>query len=328
MDRDISLDFLLRIFKKTWWKIAIVALAVVILVATVTHFFIPKKYSSSIEFYVVNTNTNYDYTTSSLLSASAYLINDYVSIMKSDYMLDQFREDLVGQGYNADVVTNDLLRSMIQSSSQSDTSVFTVTVVHTNPAFAYDVAQTIARLAPSGVTDIAKPDSLTYENLAKKIYSVISYYNKLEDDGGIEVKEKEINKALEDGTISGVSDSVSAKDLMKVIEYYNEQETDGGLEEVTEAEIAKLLESNSLGLNARLNCFEMLTPPVEDENHDSPNIVTYSALGGVIAAVATYLFFLARHLFELNISSEDDIKKMIDRPLIGTIPHWEITNRK
>ena len=107
---------------------------------------------------------------------------------------------------------------------------------------------------------------------------------------------------------------------------YNQQAENGGLD-ATEEDIAKLLESEQLGINTRQNCIEILTPPKE-ATEVSRNIVTYGLLGGIVAAVATYLIFLLRHLFELNISSEEDIKKMINRPLIGTVPHWDLSQSK
>ena len=86
---EISLDFLLKVFKKTWWRIMIFTLVIMIAAACFTHFLIPKKYSSEVEFYIVNVNTDSDYTSTSLLGAASYLVNDYVTIIKSDYMLDQ-----------------------------------------------------------------------------------------------------------------------------------------------------------------------------------------------------------------------------------------------
>ncbi len=283
MDHEISLGFLLRVLKKTWWKIAIFAVAILLIVAAFTEFCIPKKYSSSIEFYVVNTNTSYDYTTSSLLSASAYLINDYVSIMKSDYMLDRVGKELVAMGYAEADVTAPKLRSMISSSTDTEyTSVFDVRVTHTSTEFAYDVATVIKNLAPDLVTEVAKPDRLTNGNLAQTIHSVMKYYDK-EIDG-------------EQG--------------------------------VTVEEIEQLLIKEEVGLTASLSCIEVLTPPVVDKAHDSPNVFTYSVLGAMIAAVVAYLFFLAKSIFELSIASEDDIKKMINRPLIGTVPHWDLNAGK
>ena len=68
--KEISLDILVKIFKKNFLRILIITLIVMLLVATVTHFFIPKTYSSSVKFYVVNTPSASDYTSSSVVSAA------------------------------------------------------------------------------------------------------------------------------------------------------------------------------------------------------------------------------------------------------------------
>ena len=280
MEHDISLGFLLRIFKKTWWKIAIIALAVILVIVAFSVPLKEQKYSSSIEFYVVNTNTSYDYTSTSLLGASTYLINDYVSILKSDRILTQIQAKLTEQGWGN--ITVGRLRSMITSSSSEETSVFTVTLTDTNRDLVTASAKVIAELAPVAITDIVKSNSQTHKVLADNIHSVIEYYNQFEENGGI---------------------SATAED------------------------IAKLLESEQLGITTRQDCIAVLTPP-KDASPLSRNILTSSLLGGIIAAVVAYLIFLLRHLFELNISSEDDIKKMINRPVIGTVPHWDIPQSK
>ena len=118
---EISLNFLLKIFKKVWWKILIIAIIAVIVSASFTHFFIPKKYSSSVKFYVVNINSDYDYTSSSVVSAASYLINDYIAIIKSDRMLDQVMAELEKDGYTN--VTKAQINGMISGASATETSV-------------------------------------------------------------------------------------------------------------------------------------------------------------------------------------------------------------
>ena len=281
MDHDISLGFLLKILKKTWWKLLLIALTALIAVSVFVQLAVPKKYSSSIDFYVVNINTSYDYTTSSLLSATPQLINDYISIIKSDQMLNRVATELVARGYRAEQITIRGLRSMIQSETENETSVFRVTLAHSNKAFAYEVASIITELAPTVVTEIAKPDSLTHESLADKVHTVISYYNQnMVEEGGARV-------------------------------------------ELSEKEISDMLKNGFVGIPTQLNCIEVITPPVEDTAADSPDVIKYGLLGAVAAAVAAYLFFLIRHMFELRVTSEEDVKNLLNRPLIGAIPHWE-----
>ena len=288
MEHDISLGFLLRILKKAWWKMAIVFLAALLVVSLLASLAITQRYSSSIECYVVNTNTSYDYTSTSLLGAASYLINDYVSILKSDEVLNQVQAKLEEQGFKN--VTVSRLRGMIGHSAKENTSVFTITLTDSNQALVTATARVIAELAPTAITEIAKSNSQTHRVYAGNIYAVIEYYN--------QIAQKEAGEEAENIGLS-----------------------------VTENEIANLLESEQLGITIRQDCIAVLTAPKEAAPV-SRGILSYGMLGGIAAAAVAYLFFLLRHLLEQNISSEDDVKKLVNRPLIGAIPHWDIPQAK
>ena len=279
MEFDLSLDFLLKILKKAWWKIVIVTVAAMILVGSFTHFCIDKKYSSSAKFYVVNVNPSLDYTTTSYLSAAEYLINDYVSIIKSDYLLDMVCDSLKEKGYEN--VTPNQLRPLIHDSADANNSTFILSVTHTDKSFAYDVTTAITEIAPDAITALTKPDSNVNGSLTEKIYTVIDYYNKHADY---------------EGTLS-----------------------------VTKNDIQNLLDTKNLN---GLTCLEVLTSPKVATNHDSPNLITYTALGGIAAAVLTYLVFLVLSIVKMNVTTEDDVKRLLKRPLLGTIPRWEIDSEK
>ena len=284
MERDISFDFLFVILKKAWWKIAIITLAIMLLVASFTHFLVPKKYASTIEFYIVNINASTDYTNTSMLGAASQLANDYMDIISSEYVLEQVIDKMEEKGYKN--LTIPALQSMLQYSIQNESSVFTLAVIHTDPQVAYDVACVIEEIAPDAVTDMAKPESLTHEGLGKNIYKFLQAYN------------------------NTLKDEPDKKITM------------------TETEVIDAVKNSAYGITSRLNCIDVLTSPKLADSHYSPNLITTTLLGGVIAALAAYVLFLLRSLFEQNITSEDDLKKMVGRPLIGTIPHWESASKK
>lgn len=270
---EINIGVLLKIFKKFWWRIAIVTLAAMILVACFTHLCIPKKFSSSVKFYVVNINPDYDYTSSTLVSASTYLINDYVAIIKSDYLLEQVCEQLRAEGY-PDITPKDI-QSMISSSAASETSVFTLSISSTDKTLAYKVASSIAKIAPKAVTAMAKSDESTYQKLAERVFYVM--------------KSMQLD---ESGTL-------------------------------TQTDVETFIRQNKLGLSEQMNCIEVLSYPVEAPTHDSPSLVVYTLVGGVAAAILTYVIFLVNALVKQTVTTEDDVKKLLARPLLGTIPHWE-----
>jgi capsular polysaccharide biosynthesis protein len=89
MTNEISISLLLKVLKSAWWKILIFTVVIALIAAAVTSFVIPKKYSSSVTFYVNNTSSDYEYTTASLLEAAQLLANGYIEIIKSDVMLEK-----------------------------------------------------------------------------------------------------------------------------------------------------------------------------------------------------------------------------------------------
>ena len=154
MANEISLVFLFKILKSAWWKILIITVAVVLLVAGITQFLIPKKYASTVQFYIINASATTEYTTSALLSAAEYLANDYIKIINGDRMIQTITDDLAKNSYTA---TPGAIRSMISSSTSAESSMFEITVTHKDKAIAYLVADSIERNAPSIIKEISKP---------------------------------------------------------------------------------------------------------------------------------------------------------------------------
>lgn len=302
MEHDISLGFLFKTLKRCWLIMVIAAVVAAIVVGVAVNLFIPKKYSSSVEFYVVNTNTSYDYTTSSLLAASEYLINDYVKIIKSDAILELVAEEVNKDRAEDKKATVKELRSMISSSSEESTSLFTIKVTHTDPEYAYRVASVIRDIAPEKVTEIAKPDRLTNEYLVNVAWQTMIALEKAY------LKEQAENNSIE------INDTTAKNSILE--RYGNDAE--------------KAVETflSEAGLDGSLDCFTTVNSPALDDAHDSPNALKYAAVAAVGAAAIVYLVFLIKGIFEMNVSSEDDVKKLVKRPLVGTIPHWESPVKK
>lgn len=285
MNHEISFPILLKTFKKCWWKVMIIAICAMLVMAAFTVCFIPKKYSSSMEIYIINSNTAYDYTTSSLLTANAYLINDYIAIIQGDSMLDRVCDELAAEAdtYRLSQEQKDYLtqltpkeiRTMIKSSASAESSLFKLSVAHSDPKLAYVIAHKIAELAPEEVTKVAKSEVNQRTTLAKQIQEAMDY--------------------LEDGTFN--NPSVEIDDVMKYLERYN------------------------VGLT-RQDCIDVIINPKMPTSHDSPNVPVYALLAGIAAAVIAYVVFLLLNLSKSVIVTEDDVKKLLDHPLIGTIPHW------
>lgn len=275
MEHDISLGFLWKSLKRCWILMIVVAVIAALIVGIFVSF-LPKKYSSSVEFYVVNTNTSYDYTTSALLAASAQLINDYVELIKSDVVLNDVAKVVNENRPDNSKISVRQIRSMLSAASSENTSLFEIRVTHTDPKLAYEVACAIEQVAPKAVTDIAKPDRLTNNYLVEVVWQSLTSLNKAEG--------------------------------------------------ITRDDLEALLKD--LGLDGSLACFTTVNSPVVDTTADSPNIKKYVGMTVLFSAAIVYFVYLIKGFFEMNVFSEDDVKRFVKRPLVGTIPHWDKSSKK
>jgi capsular polysaccharide biosynthesis protein len=186
MTNEISISMLLKVLKSAWWKILIFTLVITLIVAAFTIFVIPKKYASSVTFYVLNASSTSEYTNTSLLDAAPMLANDYTEIIRSDIMLDKISEYVKT---DCDVtISNSAIKSMISSQLEDDKSAFTVTIVSTDPKLAFSIANAINEYAPDTVRQVSKPSyssnlyqynekAGTYEKLTEESYECIKTIN-------------------------------------------------------------------------------------------------------------------------------------------------------
>lgn len=279
MTHEINLTVLLKTLKQYWWRIALITLAVMIAAACFTAFVIPKKYSSSMEIYIINTNTSSDYTTTSLMGATSYLVNDYISIIKGDVITSKVCEALNGTEPVGNLTAGEL-RSMIRTSSSTNSSIFKLSIVDEDPQRAYAIAEKIAEIAPFELTAIVK--------------------------SGVEINQRD--------TI--------AKYILK---YCQAEYSDADIPALDD--VKDYLSANNIGFD-RQNCISINTYPKLPTTHDSPNLTLYTALAGVVAAILAFGGFLLLEMSSSVITTAEDIKKLLDQPLIGTIPHWASTQGK
>ena len=291
--KELNFSFLLTVFKKHWWKIVAVTLIVMMAAALITQFFIPKKYSSSIKFYVVNVNSDQDYASATNLAAAEYLVNDYIEIINGDTLLTAVSKQLIAEGYTK--ATPNQLRSMLKSSAKASTSVFTISVTHTDKDYAYRVAQVLQELAPPIVTEIAKPADTTGKRAASNVRTLLNSMINSKELTKIEWIDPETGKTR---------DTVPPESMiLEHLEYHGEA-------------------------TSRLACIAVLKAPVKATTHDSPNVMVNTLLSGIAAAILTYSFFLVLSSIASTVVTEDDVRNMVKKPLMAAIPHWETTSKK
>lgn len=152
MNEAVEIDFkeIVGILKKKVWLIAICAVLVGALVFMYTACFVTPKYTAQISVYVNNRtgNSNNSGIASGDLAVAIQLVNTYIQILRDDAVLEEVIEK-ANLTYSAEE-----LRSMITAEVVEDTEVFRVEVVSTDPAESARIANTIAEIAPTAISDI------------------------------------------------------------------------------------------------------------------------------------------------------------------------------
>ena len=287
METTITVKGILQILKNTWWKILVVTVAVALLAGLGTHFFSKPTYASTTHFYIVNVDQNIDYANANTLMANEYLAKNYIEIIKGDQVLQHVSDKLLEE--ESIELSPKEIRSMISTSTADTLATFALTITDTDPTRAYKVAKMLTDEAPAIVTRISKPYEISVN------VPVTSTINELAD-------------ALL--AVDKVAYAELAEDLMEI---YN---TDQKKLQNYKATIEGFYNRDDM------TCITPLRQPVENPNPTSPNIVRNVLLAGILAAIATFAVFFILDFFSTTIHTEDDIKRMTELPVLGSIPEW------
>ena len=343
MERDISLVFLWKTLKKCWLIMMICALVVAIITGAMVSL-TPPTYSSKVDFYTKNNDYNTDYVTQSNLGATQQLINDYVDLIQSEKVLSQVCDKLSScedifnksEAELTDVekatytklksYTPDKLRSMISASSKEFHSTFTIKVTASSPAEAYYIARAIEEVAPEAVTKIAKSGYLTTEYISKQVAEVIRRLGNVDGlDWSVDKNDTAIQKSIDQSGVNITREDV--KKIMTAME--NQDEFTWKLNESEDFEelVQKYLNENTSLLKDVSLCFTSYNS-ASKPSKNAPSIFNYAAISALATAIIVDLIYFIKGLMNTSISSEDDIKRLIDRPVIGVVPHWESASKK
>lgn len=155
MNKEISMGFCLAIFKKALLVMLVAVIVASLLAGLFTEFFIQKKYSSSVTFYVIN-SSGADYTSSSVVAALEELTANYMELIKTDKIVAPVAKKLADEhGIN---YTPDQIKGMISTSAVNDTAMIVLKVVHTDREVAFKIAELFSTEAPALVTEIEKEE--------------------------------------------------------------------------------------------------------------------------------------------------------------------------
>lgn len=154
---EISLQELLLLYLRKWWALAICCFLGAAILFTYTKLFVTPMYRASIAFYINNSlgETEADRLSSADLSASSWLVNGYMDIVRRRPVLEAASRELNGD-YSAGQIGG-----MLSTAKVDNTQIFQVYVTHSNPAEAARVAEALGKAIPKAATEIIKGSSAT-----------------------------------------------------------------------------------------------------------------------------------------------------------------------
>ena len=159
-------------------------------------------------------------------------------------------------------------------------------------------------------------------NITYKRSSVETYIEMVNSD-------KVINEVLESSGLAGRYDAEEIKKMMSAASQNGTEVFYIRVSNVSPYTAFKLAEGfgNSVPSLIDEMCdgkVSVLDIPKIDTEKDSPSIIKYAALFGILGAVIVYGVLFIKTMFDMTIRSEEDIKQEFTYPIIGQIPELDI----
>lgn len=168
--KEINLQEMLYAILNKIWLVVIAAIVGGVLMFVYTSYFVTPMYSASVTMYVNNsTKLNGDdminYITSSDLATSERLVTTYVSILKSNTVMEKVSDNVMETtGVRIPAV---IIRNCMSAAAVSETEVFTVRISYPDPKMAATIANAIATVAPDEIGIIVEGSSTKVIDYAK-----------------------------------------------------------------------------------------------------------------------------------------------------------------
>lgn len=168
--KELNIQELLFAVLHRIWLVILAALIGGMGMFIITKQFITPMYASSITMYVNNSTKLHGEDlitaiTSSDLATSERLVATYVSILKSNTVMEKVSENVfqtTGVRVNAAEI-----RAAMSAASVNETEVFTVRINHRDPQMAATIANAIATVAPDEIASIVEGSSTKVVDYAK-----------------------------------------------------------------------------------------------------------------------------------------------------------------
>lgn len=152
MEETISLRELFQTLRKRFWLITLIALVSVVTSGVVSYFFLTPVYQSSTQILVNQKTSDQPYLNQNDIRTNLELINTYNVIIKTPAILDLVKEEL-------DI--EESLSDLITVGSENNSQVVKLTVEHTDPEMAANIANTTANVFKEQIVTIMNVDNVS-----------------------------------------------------------------------------------------------------------------------------------------------------------------------
>ncbi|MFD1780177.1 YveK family protein [Fredinandcohnia salidurans] len=152
MEETISLKEIFQTIRKRLWLIIMIAAVAVATVGVMSYFFLTPIYESSTQILVNQKTSDQPYLNQSDIRTNIDLINTYNEIIKTPAILDLVKEELN---------LTESLSEIITVGSSNNSQVMKITVQHTDPKTAVDIANTTANVFKEEIVKIMNVDNVS-----------------------------------------------------------------------------------------------------------------------------------------------------------------------
>ena len=158
---EVNLKEVFKALLKSAWIIMLCAVLVGSAVLAYTVYFVTPMYQSHVTLYVNNGSNETGTVSSGTLAVQLQLVNSYVAIIESDTVLEKVIGD---SGFN---LTAKDIREMLTAEPVDETEMFRVNITSPDPQMSADIANAVAKVAPSEISQIIEGSSAKVIDYAK-----------------------------------------------------------------------------------------------------------------------------------------------------------------
>lgn len=193
--QELNLRTLIGVLLQNLRWIFLFALVLALIVGGYNAFFVPDTYASTCSMYILNLTSSDNGTASmttgistSGLSASQQMVNEYSALLKSDMIIDDVAASLQERGFPA--MTNKQIRATLKMSPKDETALLEIRSTSTDPDLCQAICDAIMECAP---------DKIKETMLDLGTVNPVDYA-----DRGVRVNSGALRSAAIGGVISGV----------------------------------------------------------------------------------------------------------------------------